>query len=349
MCLVCSYKVDAFVYEMHVSAATCCLLFVELQMLQMLCSSRASLTATNVGGVQITWHSHFAFSLASRTLKVCAHLWHFHNVVLSLVIFSVANQCLDLTYRLFFMSVWNMLELQFELYLYPLPHPSSSPYLQTGLMFISGRPSALLIRLLAFLLFLRRPSFPSLCCSSLSSSFLISIFSLVELSCKLYMLVWQYGAVNSCWCTHSYSSHYSRKLPVSVLCVSVQRVMMFRTALKMDRCLHCRTDAQSLPPPVFPASPRNFRSISFCSGLPATYSSYYSCFSKPIFFTLATFSIFTLPYISPTFAFFPEVLLRFHHLKLSPCPSHFYNASHLSWLFPFAAGSSEMSNNPSKL
>lgn len=205
MCLVCSYKVDAFVYEMHVSAATCCLLFVELQMLQMLCSSRASLTATNVGGVQITWHSHFAFSLASRTLKVCAHLWHFHNVVLSLVIFSVANQCLDLTYRLFFMSVWNMLELQFELYLYPLPHPSSSPYLQTGLMFISGRPSALLIRLLAFLLFLRRPSFPSLCCSSLSSSFLISIFSLVELSCKLYMLVWQYGAVNSCWCTHSHT------------------------------------------------------------------------------------------------------------------------------------------------
>lgn len=51
--------------------------------------------------------------------------------------------------------------------------------------------------------------------------------------------------------THSYSSHYSRKLPVSVLCVSVQRVMMFRTALKMDRCLHCRTDAQSLPPPYF--------------------------------------------------------------------------------------------------
>lgn len=169
----------------------------------------------------------------------------------SLVIFSVANQCLDLTYQLFFISIWNLLlELQCELYSYPLPHPSSSPYSQTALMFISGRLSALLIRLLAFLLFLLRPSFPSVLLSSLSSSFLISIFSLLELSCKLYMLVWQYGAVKSLSHTHTLTftlfSRYSRKL--SVCAVSVQRVMMCRTALKMDQCLHCRTDAQSLPP-----------------------------------------------------------------------------------------------------
>lgn len=126
--------------------------------------------------------------------------------MLSLVIFSVANQCLDLTYQLFFISIWNLLllELQCELYSYPLPHPSSSPYSQTALMFISGRLSALLIRLLAFLLFLLRPSFPSVLLSSLFSSFLISIFSLLELSCKLYVLVWQYGAVKSLSHTHTH-------------------------------------------------------------------------------------------------------------------------------------------------
>lgn len=171
--------------------------------------------------------------------------------MLSLVIFSVANQCLDLTYQLFFISIWNLLllELQCELYSYPLPHPSSSPYSQTALMFISGCLSALLIRLLAFLLFLLRPSFPSVLLSSLFSSFLISIFSLLELSCKLYVLVWQYGAVKSLSHTHTHShslfSRYSRKL--SVCAVSVQRVMMCRTALKMDQCLHCRTDAVIAP------------------------------------------------------------------------------------------------------
>lgn len=167
----------------------------------------------------------------------------------SLVIFSVTNQCLDLTYQLFFISIWNLLlELQCELYSYPLPHPSSSPYSQTALMFISGRLSALLIRLLAFLLFLLRPSFPSVLLSSLSSSFLFP-----------FLACWSSAANFTCWCdntalwnlshTHTLTftlfSRYSRKL--SVCAVSVQRVMMCRTALKMDQCLHCRSHAVIAP------------------------------------------------------------------------------------------------------
>lgn len=140
----------------------------------------------------------------------------------SLVIFSVTNQCLDLTYQLFFISIWNLLlELQCELYSYPLPHPSSSPYSQTALMFISGRLSALLIRLLAFLLFLLRPSFPSVLLSSLSSSFLFP-----------FLACWSSAANFTCWCdntalwnlshTHTHSHSHSFLVTVenfqSVLC-----------------------------------------------------------------------------------------------------------------------------------
>lgn len=258
----------------------------------------------------------------------------------SLVIFSVANQCLDLTYQLFFISIWNLLlELQCELYSYPLPHPSSSPYSQTALMFISGRLSALLIRLLAFLLFLLRPSFPSVLLSSLSSS----LFP--------FLACWSSAANFTCWCdntalwnlshTHSHSlfSRYSRKL--SVCAVSVQRVMMCRTALKMDQCLHCRTDAQSLPPcissittqfqihfPLLWTSCNIFflLQLCYCNDLSAVSPNPFSSLSLPFQFShLLTF----LP--------FSEVFLRFHHLKLLPCPSHFHNASHLSWLLTFSA------------
>lgn len=167
--------------------------------------------------------------------------------MLSLVIFSVANQCLDLTYQLFFISIWNLLllELQCELYSYPLPHPSSSPYSQTALMFISGRLS------FACWHFSSSSSGPHfhLCCSLLCSR--PSLFP--------FLACWSSAANFTCWCdntalwnlslthTHSHSlfSRYSRKL--SVCAVSVQRVMMCRTALKMDQCLHCRTDAVIAP------------------------------------------------------------------------------------------------------
>lgn len=181
----------------------------------------------------------------------------------------------------------------------------------------------------------------SICVALFFVLVLISIFSLLELSCKLYMLVWQYGAVKSLSHTLTFTlfSRYSRKL--SVCAVSVQRVMMCRTALKMDQCLHCRTDAQSLPPcissittqfqihfPLLWTSCNTFflLQLCYCNDLSAVSPNPFSSLSLPFQFShLLTF----LP--------FSEVFLRFHHLKLLPCPSHFHNASHLSWLLTFSA------------
>lgn len=117
----------------------------------------------------------------------------------------------------------------------------------------------------------------SICVALFFVLVLISIFSLLELSCKLYMLVWQYGAVKSLSHTHSHSHSFLVTVEnfQSVLCqcrgwwcaVRLWRwTNAFIVALMHSHC-----------PPVFPASPHNFRSISLCSGLPVTYSSYYSC------------------------------------------------------------------------
>lgn len=74
-----------------------------------------------------------------------------------------------------------------------------------------------------------------------------------------FLACWSSAANFTCWCdntalwnlshTHTLTftlfSRYSRKL--SVCAVSVQRVMMCRTALKMDQCLHCRSHAVIAP------------------------------------------------------------------------------------------------------